>query len=109
MHRQRVPGREAYGNALALFCLAHADTTAATLRAACLEQSVALLEQSLTRQTNISRLQTYARILSELGRRATAMQVLNTLIQQLPPEHAVKLPEPFIPVAPRFDHDALLS
>jgi FkbM family methyltransferase len=99
-----APGWEAYGRALGLYCLAHSDGIPVVNKGACLEQSRSFLERALDREENLPRLQTYARILSELGRREQAARVLHGLMREIAPDKDVVLDEPFIPAGPRFDH-----
>ena len=103
LRRNPAPGWEACSRALSLYCQAHADDLPLSERGAALEQSRLLMEQSLARERNIPRLNTYARILWELGRRQQALPVLRELMQRLSAEGDVDLCEPFLPAAARFD------
>jgi len=101
--KQTVTGQDRYSKALLLYFTAHMSTPDIPYRGACLEQSGQLMEQALAQDTNLSRLQTYSRVMYELGNRAKAVQVLNDLLSQISPETRIALPEPFLPVSPRFD------
>ena len=103
MRKNPVPGWESCSRALSLYCCAHADDMPLSERGAALEQSRLLMEQSLARERHIPRLNTYARLVWELGRRQQALPVLRELMQRLRVERDVDLCEPFLPAASRFD------
>ena len=62
-----------------------------------------MLEKSLKNNENLSRLQSYARILSEFDERLKCIKLLEKIINLLKQEVNFNLPEPFLCVSPTFE------
>lgn len=95
--------QEHYQKALNCYARAHSKTASPAGRYACLKQSYAELSETVKIFANASRLQTLSRVLSELGFRYMALQILNLLIETFKSEQRPNLSEPFLPVSPMFD------
>jgi hypothetical protein len=92
-----------YERSLNLCFWAHRTEQPAGLRLRALTESFADLVELCVEQPNIPRLCMLIRIATELGQRAFALQLLNQLIEQLPVCNTLRLTEPFLPPASRFD------
>ncbi|MFH0730469.1 MAG: tetratricopeptide repeat protein [Pseudomonadota bacterium] len=76
-------GWETYLQALSLFAVAKTKNQNASLRYACIQESFFLLRNLLKNQANVSRVLSMARVLTEMGKRALAVNVLDHLAEFL--------------------------
>ncbi len=72
-------------------------------RFAHLEASHGLLKEALEASASLPRLQTFARVARELGRRVEAVQALTLILQSVQDPRFLVIDEPFVPVAPRYE------
>jgi FkbM family methyltransferase len=99
-----IPGWDYYAKALNYYVMANDQMETNHSRYACLNQSIIELCHALESEKNISRLLTYSRVLSELGRRQDSLHVAESILNMLESEQTLALTEPFLSPSKRFDH-----
>jgi FkbM family methyltransferase len=102
-HRSPIAGWGHYQEALNYYVRAHSGNVSSADRYACLQKSLSILSMILDTHVNFSRLQTFARVTWEMGKRQIAIQALDLLVDMFRHEQQLGLSEPFLPVTSRFD------
>lgn len=92
-----------YEVALNYYALAHSPDIPPAIRHASLNNAFIYLIKLCQTAPTFSRLQTYTRILWELGMRDHSFRMLNQLINMITSEIQINFDEPFVPVSARFD------
>ncbi len=94
---------EPYAEALDSYARSRDMARSAADRLGCLQRAFDLLLGLVRRTTNISRLQSFVRVASELGERGRAVEALAHVINGLLSGKPAALTEPFLPVSPRYE------
>jgi FkbM family methyltransferase len=98
-----LPERQAYLDALDLYCLAGDAQQDARVRYGAMSESLRLLERASTAAPTPARLNTYARVLVAAGARWRGMEALFQCLQELESGKPLGSEEPFLPACPRFE------
>lgn len=93
------PGLISHFDALDLHAAAHAEETRNDLRFALLTAALSKVSEAVHSNATPARLQTLARICSELGLRQHAVEALDALVQHFLADIQVQLDEPFLAVS----------
>ena len=101
--RQMTPGGSEYEAALNYYAIAHSQHIPPAIRYISLKKALRELTKLCGVMPTFSRLQTYARVLWEIGMRDHSIQILNKLIVMMTSEKQIYIDEPFIPASARFD------
>jgi tetratricopeptide (TPR) repeat protein len=96
---RKDPDWEVYWMALNLFAMAKSDQRAPAERVACLDAAASVLVTLLQEHANLPRLVSLCRILSELGKRAMAVGILNQICDLLDAGMSWALDEPLLALA----------
>ncbi len=99
-----APGREQVEAALARYAQSRDEAgLSAAARCGALAASFDRLSAALDRSARTSRLLSVARVAAEAGRRAIAVQALDSILAALDAGRPLELDEPFLSPNPRFD------
>lgn len=101
----RPEGWESYQQALSLFSMAKTANHAASFRYACLQGAFHLLKKLLSDQANVSRVMSMIRLLTDMGKRVLAVEVLNHLAEFLETGKGgivMNIDEPFLALSDSF-------
>lgn len=93
---QKEQGWEVYWMALNLFALAKSADRSATERYACMQAAGDVLSTLVQQHANIPRLLTLCRVLTELGKREAAVNLLNQICSLLDSGMTLPFDEPFV-------------
>lgn len=97
---------EVYWMSLHLFAMSHDRSRTVAERVACLQTSGAILTALVKENANLPRLLTLCRVLSELGRREMAVNLLNQICTLLDNGMSSQLDEPFLALDEAFSSQA---
>ena len=93
---QKEQGWEVYWMALNLFALAKSANCSGSERYACMQAAGDVMSTLVQEQANIPRLLTLCRVLTELGKREAAVNLLNQICIQLDSGTTLPFDEPFV-------------
>lgn len=93
---QKEQGWEVYWMALNLFALAKSANRSAAERYACMQAAGDVMSTLVQQQANIPRLLTWCRVLTELGKREAAVNLLNPICSLLDSGTILPFDEPFV-------------
>jgi len=101
----RQKGWELHLQALSLFAAAKTENQTAFLRYACIQGALSLLRNLLADEANVSRVMSMARVLTDMGKRVLAVNVLGHLAEFLETGTGgivMNIDEPFLALSDRF-------